>query len=194
MDTIREPRRASALLMALVLTGLVAACSAGTPAASPDRDGAASPPAAAVPSGAPSAPAGPSVDPDVPVGSGVAPDDDPGDPSLDGPIVLPKPGQLDVRPIPADSFATSVDGRRVALAITFTSGVEPCYVLDSIVVARGEGAFDITLRQGHGPGDNVCIEIAETKRTLVDLGELEPGKYTITVSQGGAAPISVTIA
>ena len=43
--------------------------------------------------------------------------------------------------------------------------------------SRGADAktFAITLREGHGPGDVVCIEIAESKRRIVDLGELAPG-------------------
>ena len=80
------------------------------------------------------------------------------------------------------------------LTVTWTSGVEPCYVLDSIVVQRGDHTFAITLREGHGPGDAVCIEIAETKRAMVDLGEVEPGTWTITDTEGGAAPIAITIA
>jgi hypothetical protein len=38
-----------------------------------------------------------------------------------------------------------------------------------------------------------CIEIAEMKRALVDLGDLEPGTYDIVDGAGGAVPISVTI-
>ena len=54
--------------------------------------------------------------------------------------------------------------------------------------------FDITLREGHGPGDVVCIEIAESKRAIVELGELAPGTYTISDTTGGAAPITITVA
>jgi hypothetical protein len=109
-------------------------------------------------------------------------------------IVTPKPGQLDVHPIAAEQLAATVTGRNVAVEITYASGVEPCYVLDSIVVERGDHAFTITLRQGHGPGDAVCIQLAEIVRSFVDLGELQPGTYTISDSQKGAQPISVTVA
>jgi hypothetical protein len=107
--------------------------------------------------------------------------------------VTPKPGQLDVRPIPAERLAATVNGHNVVVEVTYTSGVEPCYVLDSILVERGDHSFAITLRQGHGPGDNVCIEIAETVRAFVDLGELDAGSYTITDTQNGAAPITVAV-
>ena len=58
----------------------------------------------------------------------------------------------------------------------------------------GPSTFEITLREGHGPGDVACIEIAEFKQAIVDLGELAPGTYTISDGAGGAAPISVTVA
>jgi hypothetical protein len=110
-----------------------------------------------------------------------------------GELVVPKPGQLDVHPIAADSFSAQVDGRHVVLTISYTSGVEPCSVLDTIVVQRGDGSFAITLREGHGPGDQVCIMIARFVQTRVDLGELDPGAYTITDSMGGADPIQVVV-
>ena len=84
----------------------------------------------------------------------------------------------------------------MTLTIDYTSGVEPCNILDSIVVAVDADAktFAITLREGHGPQDVVCIEIAESRRAIVDLGDLAPGTYTISDTTGGAAPITVTIA
>jgi hypothetical protein len=109
------------------------------------------------------------------------------------PFVVPKPGQLDVHPIPADSLAATVDGRHVVLTITYTSGVEPCSVLDTVIVERGTGTFAITLRMGRGPGDQVCIMIARVMRTQVDLGELDPGTYTISDAMRGAAPIQVVV-
>lgn len=119
----------------------------------------------------------------------------PGNPPVLTPrrIVTPQPGQLGVHPIPAESFSASVVGRTVVVEIGYASGVAPCYVLDSIRVDKGDHSFAITLRQGHGPGDTVCIQIAELVRSFVDLGSLEPGTYTITDTQQGATPISVTV-
>ena len=110
-----------------------------------------------------------------------------------GELTIPRPGQLDVRDIAAETLEAVVDGRSVTLGITFTSGVEPCYVLDTILVERGDHAFAITLREGHGPGDMACIESAMQKHAIVDLGELEPGAYTISDRMGGAAPIEVVV-
>ena len=74
----------------------------------------------------------------------------------------------------------------------WTSGVEPCSVLDTIAVDRGNNAFAITLREGHAPGENVCIDIARFKGEILDWG-LEPGTYTISDAAGGAAPIQVVV-
>ncbi len=172
------------VLAVLVVPALAACSSAGGPAISSS------------PSRAPASLA-PSQDPNTPVGIDMPPARD--DPALIDPlgrVVVPKPGQLDVRAIPAQSLSAAVTGRRVTLTIDYTSGVEPCYTLDSIVVAVGAdaGTFAITLREGHGPGDVACIEIAQFKRAIVELGELAPGTYTISDAAGGAAPITVTVA
>ena len=132
--------------------------------------------------------------PDAPV-TGVPVDPAPSDPGAgDGPpLVVPRPGQLDVHPVPIDTLEALVEGRRVAVTANYTSGVEPCQILDTIVVDRGEGSFTITLNEGHGPEDVACIAIAEFKRTRVDLGELAPGTYTIRDGTGNAPPIEVVV-
>jgi hypothetical protein len=130
--------------------------------------------------------------PETPIATAMPPIGDP--PAVDpGELTVPQPGQLDVREIPADRLDADIDGRAVTLRITFTSGVEPCYVLDTIVVQKGDHSFGLTLREGHGPGDMACIEIAKTKHALVELGELEPGTYTASDTTGGAAPIEFVI-
>ena len=115
-------------------------------------------------------------------------------PGGNGELTVPQPGQLDIHPVPAESLEAIVEGRNVTIRISWTSGVEPCYVLDTIVVDKGDRSFAITLREGHGPGDDACIEIAKSKTAVVDLGELVPGTYTISDATGGAAPIEVTVA
>ena len=188
MHTDRRRLRPAALL-SLVLVAVVAGGCATATGPSPAGS-------ATAPSAAPSATrsAAPSADPNGSVGIELPPGDPGGAPDPSGRIVVPQPGQLDVHPVAAQSLAATVDGRHAVLTVTWTSGVEPCYVLDSIVVQRGDHAFAITLREGHGPGDAVCIEIAETKRAMVDLGELDPGAWTITDTEGGAPPITITIA
>lgn len=175
------------LLAACAVTACAsAASSAGPPTSSP-------PPAGSAPSdgsGTSAGDPGATPDPNAPVepGGGL-----PFDPN-GGRIVIPKLGQLGVHPVPAQMLSATVTGRRVVVTIAYTSGVEPCNVLDSILVRPGPGSFGITLREGHGPDDVACIEIAEYRRAIVDLGALEPGTYTITDDAGVAAPISVTVA
>lgn len=140
-------------------------------------------------------PAGPSAGtttPDAPTGT-AAPSIGDRPPIGGGELTIPQPGQLDVRDIPAELLEADVNGRSATLRITYTSGVEPCYVLDTVVVSPGDRTFAITLREGRGPADVVCIQIAKQKHTIVELGELDPGTYTVTDATGGAAPIEVVV-
>ena len=178
-----HPPALTLALAILVITG-IAACSSAAP-----------PPATTAPSSPPASLA-PGQDPNDSVGIDLpAPSDDPALIDPLGRIVVPKPGQLDVRPIPAQRLSAVAGGRHVTLTIDYTSGVEPCNVLDSIVVAVGAAAktFAITLREGHGPEKVMCIDIAESKWAIVDLGDLAPGTYAISDTTGGAAPITVTV-
>lgn len=176
MTTAPRPARPARAVLATALLAAIAlgACSAGAPETR-------KPPG----STAPSASSGPSDSAgNGPGGHG---------PAGSAELVVPKPGQLDVHPIPADALVARVDGHRVVVTVSYTSGVEPCSVLDSIDVQRGAGTFAITLRQGHAPGQLVCIMIARLMKTQVDLGELEPGTYTISDGTGGAASIQVVV-
>jgi hypothetical protein len=84
----------------------------------------------------------------------------------------------DVRPIRWESVAEI--GART-LMVRFTSGVEPCYVLDHVDVEYGSKHVAITLFEGHDPqAENVaCIEIAELKRARVELAEPQGDRRVI---------------
>jgi hypothetical protein len=188
MQTVARHRvsrlRVAGLVLTVLIVPLVGACSSAAP-----------PAASSQPGGSAASPAQ-NTDPNTSVGIDLPAGTQ--DPTLIDPlgrIVVPKPGQLDVRAIPAETLSATADGRRVTLTIDYTSGVEPCYILDSIVVAVDADAktFAITLREGHGPEDVMCIEIAESKRTVVDLGDLAPATYTISDTTGGATPITITV-
>jgi hypothetical protein len=181
------------LLPLALVAATVGACSAtgAPPVASPVM----SPPPASGPSDGATSPGDPGAtpDPNAPIGIVVPPGQGGGfDPNA-GPIVVPKPGQLDVRPISAQTLTATVTGHHVVVSIAYASGVEPCSILDSIVVRTGPGTFEITLREGHGPGQTICPDLAEFKRAVVDLGELDPGTYAISDGTGGAKPISVVV-
>lgn len=134
------------------------------------------------------------LDPDTAVGTANGPGLDPGGIAPGRPdLVVPRPGQLDVHPIAAQAMAATIDGRHVAIAIDYTSGVEPCSVLDRVDVEPTADGYRLTLQEGHGAADVACIEIAVFKRTVVDLGELAAGTYIIEDGAGGAPPITIVV-
>jgi hypothetical protein len=98
-------------------------------------------------------------------------------------LVVPEPGMDDVRPIRWQSVR-SVDAR--TLMVRFTSGVEPCYVLDHVDVEYGRKHVAITLFEGHDPQvENVaCIEVAELKRVRVELAEPLGGRRVVDGAAG----------
>ncbi|MBW3618610.1 MAG: hypothetical protein KY461_00040 [Actinobacteria bacterium] len=83
--------------------------------------------------------------------------------------VTPTPGMADVRPVPWD--ASTIDGTNVTVA--WWSGVAPCNVLDRVEVDEGDEVVTITLFEGSDPAepDAACIDIAQRKRTTVELSE-----------------------
>jgi hypothetical protein len=84
------------------------------------------------------------------------------------------------------------DGHLV-VRVEWTSGVEPCYTLSAVRVQRDGDTFTLQVLEGSTGKDIACIEMAMFKATLVDLGELAAGTYTITADPGDAAPLVVTI-
>jgi hypothetical protein len=84
-------------------------------------------------------------------------------------LVEPRPGMIDVRPIPWEGLEVSGGGKTVT--ILFVSGVEPCYVLDRVKVDEGRDEVVVTLFEGRDPAhpDAACIEIAVNKAVRVTL-------------------------
>jgi hypothetical protein len=146
---------------------------------SPPADAPASPPSGTPVSPPPSDGAGNGSDPGL-IGGG-------------GKLVFPKPGQLDVHPVPIDALAARVDGDRIVVTAAWTSGVEPCNVLDTVEVHKGEGTYTITLFEGTSARDVACIAIAEQHRTEFEIPDVAAGTWRILDGQGLAAPIDVTV-
>jgi len=170
---IQSGTRRSLILATLSLL-MATACSGGAAPVTPSPSPSPSPiPSEPSPSGGPSG--GPSADPGAPT------------------IVIARPGQLGPHPVVATSLEPIVDGRHVTVKLTWYSGVEPCNVLDSVKVDQAGGEIILTIIEGSSDLDAVCIEVAQLKTTVVDVGTLEPGQYTISSPGGEAKPVVITI-
>lgn len=107
--------------------------------------------------------------------------------------VVPKPGQLDVHQVPIDVLTARVDGTTVIVEPVWTSGIEPCTILDHVEVTNGDGTMSIALYEGRGPEDVVCIAIAEQHTTRIEVPDVTPGTWTIVDAAGNAGPVEVTV-
>jgi hypothetical protein len=124
------------------------------------------------------------------IGGGVDPDPNLGQAQ----VVAPQPGTRDPHPVSVVVIRSAVDGHHVAIELRWWSGVAPCTILDSVKIERDGTTFTVTPMEGSGGGQVACIEIAQLKATIVDLGELDPGTYTIHASGvPEPAPIQVTV-
>jgi len=110
-------------------------------------------------------------------------------------IVVVHPGQANLRVVqPVQLTAVVSASHQVVVRVRWWGGIEPCEVLDSVAVDRDGSTFTITARVGSTPGGQVaCIDIARDTATLVDLGVLPSGRYTVRASAGDAAPVEVVV-
>jgi hypothetical protein len=180
MSTTRLDRPALLGLLVVAMSISIAACT-----------GSAAPSASAPPSDAPTA--GPSASPDDPVTGPTDPGSPPPGAVDGGDLVIPHPGTVNPHPVAVEGIEANVDAGHVTARLTWTSGVEPCYVLDSVLMSRDGANIDLTVVEGSGDPNAVCIEIAKTKSTIVDIGELEPGTYTITATNSQIPPVTITV-
>ena len=172
MDALPRTARLGAGLLILVVA--LAACAGG--AAAPTAPPASAPPDAPV-TAAPSDPTDPSIAPPI----GAKP-------------IVPKPGQaIDVHPVPAETLMARVDGSTIHVTAVWTSGVEPCTILDSIVDDKGEGTYTVTLREGNSPQEIACVALAEQHLTEFEIPDVAAGTWRILDSGGVATPVEVTV-
>jgi len=127
-------------------------------------------------------------------GGGSGFDPGPADPPSDAEATLVSPvgGLFDVHDIGVVALSAIVDGSNVTVRLSWWSGVAPCNVLSTVDIARDGTTFTLTVREGSAARDVACIDIAMYKATLVSLGPLDPGTYTVRAS-GEAAPIEVLV-
>lgn len=140
------------------------------------------------------------TDPGQPGGiGGLIPFPIPGDPA-DNPLlgdatnVVPVPGRLDPHPVNVQLVRAAVDDGKVLVELRWYSGVEACYATDSVKVETDEATktIHLTVIEGSTGGDVACIEIAVLKATVVDLGALAAGTWTIS-AEGDAPSIPIEV-
>ena len=131
------------------------------------------------------------------VGGGGVVDPGPGgDPILgNAHLVTPTAGLIDQHPVSVQLVRAAADSNGVTAELRWWSGVAPCNVLDSVKVDKDEAARTIrlTVIEGSAPGDMACIDIAELKATVVDLGQLAAGTWTIS-AEGDAPAVTLEVA
>jgi hypothetical protein len=177
----------------LVLAGLtifaVAACTRSAGGALPtDVPAASSQPPSSSPGDAGGGPDTGIGQPVSPPSSGIPGPGDPGNAT----IVIAKPGRLAIHQVGASAIEPRVDGQRVTVKLTWWSGVEPCSVLDSVGDVRTGTQIVLTIREGADRLGVACIELAMLKATIVDLGKLDPGTYSIA-AYGDIPPVEVVV-
>ena len=103
--------------------------------------------------------------------------------------VVPVPGRLNPHPVNVQLVRAAIDDGNAWAELRWWSGIEECYTTDSVQIARDDAArtIKLTVMEGTNAGDVACIDIALLKSTLVDLGELAAGTWTIFAE--GDAPV-----
>lgn len=107
-------------------------------------------------------------------------------------IVQPVAGLLNIHDVRAAGIsATSAAGRIVA-TVSWWSGPPPCSALAEVHVDRAGNAFTLTIREGAVQLGIACPAMAMAKATVVDLGAVPAGTYTVAAT-GVDVPVTVTI-
>ena len=157
--------------LAIATLGLVlAACSAGGATSAPSEPAASEPPAAS------------------------------GDPGIGNPepggveLVEPQPGQQNVHPVALERLDATSSGTTVSIDAYWTSGVDPCYVLDQVQVnINDDQTVDVTVLEGTSDPNAICVMMAVAKHTIVSFEVPGTGTWTIRDAQGGAPPVEVVV-
>ena len=108
---------------------------------------------------------------------------DPGEPPATGggaSWVTPVPGDGPSNPVHPIAIHTHLNGSSGVAVVTWWGGVAPCYVLRaSVSLTTAPPSGSPSAKAAARPPGPRCIEMAQLKRTRVDLGHLAPGRYTV---------------
>lgn len=113
----------------------------------------------------------------------------------DANYLSPAKDLINARPMNVQLVRALIEGDGSALAdLRWWSGVAPCNQLERVEIDRDEAAktVHLTVFEGSGQGDLMCIEIAELHATVVDLGALVSGTWTIS-AEGDAQAIKLDV-
>jgi hypothetical protein len=110
-------------------------------------------------------------------------------------LVEPQPGQQNVHPVTIERMDATASGTVVSVDAYWTSGVDPCYVLDRVEVNVNEAdqTVDVTIQEGTSDPDAICVMIAVAKHTIFSFDVPTTGTWTIRDSQGGVQPVEVVV-
>lgn len=205
--TVTRPSRRT-LSFALPLVLVIAACgSAAAPSQAPEATPQPTPtavPGAGVVDGGGGGGSGGNTgggtDPGKPgAGGGIIPFPIPPGPA-DDPLfgdatnVVPVPGRLNPHPVNVQLVRAFLDDEGVVAELRWWSGIEECYATDSVRIEKDDAAMTIklTVIEGSNQRAMACIDIAMLKATMVDLGTLAAGTWTIS-AEGDAPPIPLEV-
>jgi len=89
----------------------------------------------------------------------------------------------------------TASGRVVSVDAYWTSGVDPCYVLDRVEVQLDteERTADVTILEGTSDPDAICVMMAVAKHTIISFEVPSTGTWTIRDAQGGAQPVELIV-
>jgi len=159
-------------VMVIAVALLLAACASGSSSAAPSDE--------APPSEVPAASEPPGI----------------GQPEPGGvELVEPQPGQQDVHPVALERMDATASGRVVSVDAYWTSGVDPCYVLDRVEVQLDteERTADVTILEGTSDPDAICVMMAVAKHTIISFEVPSTGTWTIRDAQDGAQPVELIV-
>jgi hypothetical protein len=110
-------------------------------------------------------------------------------------FVGPTAGLINQHPVSVQLVRAAADDQGATVELRWWSGVAPCNALDSVQIDKDDAArtIKLTVIEGSGRGDVACIDIAQLKATLVDLGKLTAGTWTIS-GEGDAPSIELEVA
>ena len=110
-------------------------------------------------------------------------------------LVEPQAGQQNVHPVALERMDATSSGTTVSVDAYWTSGVDPCYVLDRVEAQINEEdqTVDVTVLEGTSDPDAICVMMAVAKHTIFSFEVPSTGTWTIRDSQGGAPPSEVVV-